>query len=144
MRISDWSSDVCSSDLIALKAADTIVGFGAQRGAVIIDAHQLGPIIGADVLAVLLPRIEHLLAKVQRPVEARRVVIGELALGNGLAVRLNLAADRLDFGLFVLDPNQFAAVLRAGVAVKTERIFHVSGPNLIEFRGRSLRQKKLA
>src|SRR3546814_17135603 len=86
MRISDWSSDVCSSDLdevvedagplrrIALKAADTIVGFGAQRGAVIIDAHQLGPIIGADVLAVLLPRIEHLLAKVQRPVEARREI----------------------------------------------------------------------
>src|SRR3546814_13903753 len=79
MRISDWSSDVCSSDLplgrIALEGADAVVGFIAQFGAVIIDAHQLGAVIGAEVLAVLLPRVEHLLAEVERPVEARRIIV---------------------------------------------------------------------
>src|SRR3546814_17506957 len=33
MRISDWSSDVCSSDLTTLQAEDEIAGVGAAIGA---------------------------------------------------------------------------------------------------------------
>src|SRR3546814_7587917 len=80
MRISDWSSDVCSSDLI-----------------------------------------EHLLAKVQRPVEARRVVIGELGIGNRFADAIDHAGDLFDVRLFGLDPDQVGAVLKAGDAVKNAR-----------------------
>src|SRR3546814_17528839 len=93
MRISDWSSDLCSSDL---------VGFIAQFGAVIIDAHQLGAVIGADVLAVLLPRVEHLLAEVERPVEARRVVVGELRSGDDFADAVDHGGDLFDVRLFSL------------------------------------------
>src|SRR3546814_17997096 len=45
---------------IALEGEDAVVGFIAQFGAVIIEAHQLGAVLGADVIAVLLPRVEPL------------------------------------------------------------------------------------
>src|SRR3546814_20491024 len=51
---------------VALEAADAVVGLVTEFGAVIIDAHQPCAIIGADVLAVLHPRIIHLLTEVQR------------------------------------------------------------------------------
>src|SRR3546814_8363007 len=103
MRISDWSSDVCSSDLI-----------------------------------------EHLLAKVQRPVEARRVVIGELGIGNRFADAIDHAGDLFDVRLFGLDPDQVGAVLKAGDAVKNAAILASSGTKLIEVRGQTLRPQQLA
>src|SRR3546814_9187969 len=63
---------------VALEAADAVVGLVTEFGAVIIDAHQPGAIIGADVLAVLHPRIIHLLTEVQRPVERSEEHTSEL------------------------------------------------------------------
>jgi hypothetical protein len=36
---------------VALEGADALVGLGRQLGAVVVDAHQLGAVIGRDVLA---------------------------------------------------------------------------------------------
>jgi hypothetical protein len=36
---------------IALEGADALVGFGGQLGAVVVDAHQLGAVIGRHVLS---------------------------------------------------------------------------------------------
>src|SRR3546814_18249700 len=118
MRISDWSSDLCSSDL---------VGFIAQFGAVIIDAHQLGAVIGADVLAVLLPRVEHLLAEVERPVEARRVVVGELRSGDDFADAVDHGGDLFDVRLLSLDPQPVGTVLKRGAAVHAAATLAGSG-----------------
>src|SRR3546814_4730914 len=50
MRISDWSSDVCSSDLNALKYAPTgsevLVKFEEKTDEILIRFDSLGPVIG--------------------------------------------------------------------------------------------------
>src|SRR3546814_14394275 len=53
MRISDWSSDVCSSDLLVRAAVDRDQQFGALRGEML--AHRRQPAILADRQAKLDP-----------------------------------------------------------------------------------------
>ena len=129
---------------VALEGADAVVGLDREVGAVVIDAHQLGAVIGADILAFLLPRIEHLLAEVQRPVEAGRVVIGELRIGHDFADAVDHAGDLFDVRLFGLDPDQVGTVLQAGDAVENAAILAGSGAELIEVGGQALGSQQLA
>src|SRR3546814_824410 len=41
MRISDWSSDVCSSDLLAHHAHQSILGLGADRQGIVAEVEEL-------------------------------------------------------------------------------------------------------
>src|SRR3546814_20451457 len=52
MRISDWSSDVCSSDLqAAVVAVDpVVVNAGEARGAAALGQHHLIAAMGADIV----------------------------------------------------------------------------------------------
>src|SRR3546814_5330260 len=79
---------------ILLEGADLLIGLKAQFGRVVIGAHQLRPVIGADILALGGPAVEHLLAEVQRPVEAGRVVVDQLRIGNDFADAVDHARDR--------------------------------------------------
>src|SRR3546814_16755620 len=71
MRISDWSADVCSSDLLAA----TIVRSTQQNGAVFVEQRRVDLRLGAADQR----RRAHLLA-VQADVGDRSVVIGEVPL----------------------------------------------------------------
>src|SRR3546814_7670723 len=51
MRISDWSSDVCSSDLLLLAERSVVEGYRVE-GPIIFDVHLL-PLIGCLLLARL-------------------------------------------------------------------------------------------
>src|SRR3546814_2859007 len=86
MRISDWSSDVCSSDLL-VQVGETALGKGAQqvqrRGRLIVGAHQALRI----GLAGLLGEVDAVdnVAAIARQLDAvdylggRRARLGELA-----------------------------------------------------------------
>src|SRR3546814_11691053 len=61
MRISDWSSDVCSSDLIEIGVLAIAGGIDARRLAVGVAADDLRFLValGADRRRLLLPRGAH-------------------------------------------------------------------------------------
>src|SRR3546814_14496917 len=85
MRISDWSSDVCSSDLADLLRVDHL----EHRGAVVVvDLAQLGDHRGGDVKAARLQHQRHhgearqqvvrrLLGRLPEAVVGRQVAVGE-------------------------------------------------------------------
>src|SRR3546814_2766969 len=52
MRISDWSSDVCSSDLVVQPDVDRAVGPDLR-----VDLHQPGQLLKQPVAVVLKPRV---------------------------------------------------------------------------------------
>src|SRR3546814_4856609 len=54
MRISDWSSDVCSSDLVALALLGTVMGAGARADTAVFAA------FGAVIAAILGIRIRRI------------------------------------------------------------------------------------
>src|SRR3546814_6919935 len=78
MRISDWSSDVCSSDLADVEAA-------RFRGAAVGRLHDAGPAAGADhEAAVVLGQALRPLGKAARQLAGGLVVARhlEIALGD--------------------------------------------------------------
>src|SRR3546814_14818616 len=66
MRISDWSSDVCSSDLFGFRAVAHDVGAGAVLVAVRLAGHRGRP----AEMEILLARIAH------RPQAVRPLAVG--------------------------------------------------------------------
>src|SRR6185369_13212059 len=70
---------------VGLEGADALVGFNRQRRLVVFHLHQVGAVVLADILAGFLHRIVHLPTEVERPVERRRVVVGQLRVRNDLA-----------------------------------------------------------
>ena len=129
---------------IALEGADLLVSLGAEFGAVVIDAHQLGTIVSRHILACCFPSIEHLLAEVQRPVEARRVVVDELRVRHDFADAVDHFGDLLDVRLFGFDPQKVGAVLERRDAVKHDAVDTGAGAELVEVRGQALGGKQLA
>src|SRR3546814_4380180 len=119
MRISDWSSDVCSSDLVALRAvrepAEIERGY-PEIGAV--DAHagngepDLELEHGAGVLRVPAAGEQRQLVDVQVKVHGRRAEEGDLVGQFGFRHRLGVARLRLRVPGAGADPQ------RAGVAVR--------------------------
>ncbi|MBN8909729.1 MAG: FAD-dependent oxidoreductase [Rhodospirillales bacterium] len=112
---------------ICLEGLDPTVGLGRERGLVVVHAHELGAVILGDRLARLLPLVEHLLAEAQRPVEGRRVVVGELRLRIGGAHPVHHAGDLPDMRLLGLDPQQVGAVLHRGDAVQHDPVLARAG-----------------
>ena len=129
---------------IGLEGADPLVGFGGQVRAVVIDAHQLGAVIGRHVLARFGPGVEHLLAEIQRPVEAGRVVVDQLGVGDHFADAADHATDLADVRLFGFDPQQVRAVLKAGDAVQHAAVLAGSRTELEEVAGQALGLEQLA
>ena len=129
---------------IALEGADLLVGFDGQLGGVIVDTHQLGAVIGRHVLACFGPRIEHLLAEIERPVEAGRIVVDELRIRHDLADTVDHFGNLFDVRLLGLDPQQVGAVLQAGDAVEHHAVHARAGAELEEVRRQALGRKQLA
>src|SRR3546814_13664398 len=77
MRISDWSSDVCSSDLPVAAARRTIVAEGIRRGEFRTD-------IDAGLVGFA---IDGACAHIFSSVESRRVILGDGALDRPLVER---------------------------------------------------------
>ena len=136
--------DACLRRRILLEGTDAFVRLDAEVGGVIVRAHQPRPVIGADILAGFDPGIENLLAEVQRPVEAGRIVIDQLGVGDHLADAADHAADLADMRLFGLDPQQVGAILERGDAVEDAAILAGAGPELIEVRRQALGAHQLA
>jgi hypothetical protein len=114
---------------ITLERADALVGFFRQWRRVVIHAHQPRAVIAAHVLAVRGPGIIDLLAEIERPVEAGRVVVDQLGIGDRFANARNHPADLADMRLFGFDPQQVGAILQAGDAVQHAAILAGSGRN---------------
>src|SRR3546814_16216057 len=79
MRISDWSSDVCSSDLIVgdrRSVLEAVLVSRFQRNALAIAADSSSELVGVDCLAKQVGRVE---------------VLSHIGLDNGLA---GVVADR--------------------------------------------------
>ena len=129
---------------IALEGADALVGFLRQFAAIIIDAHQPGAIIGAHVLAGRNIGIIDLLAEIQRPVEAGRVVVNQLGGGDHLADAVHHSGDLADVRLFGFDPQQVGTVLQAVDAVEHAAILARTGAELEQVRRQPLRPQQLA
>src|SRR6201995_3644719 len=129
---------------IRLEGANTLVGFLCQRRVVVFRLHQLGAIVLADVLAGFLSCVVDVPTEVERAVERRRVVVGELRVRDDLADAVDHLGDLLDMRLLGLDPQQVRAVLQRGDAVEHTAILTGAGPELIEVAGQALRTHHLA
>src|SRR3546814_14018148 len=79
MRISDWSSDVCSSDLYAVLVGQALDGLGEGDA---VDLHQEGQ----DVAALLAPEAVEVAAR-RGHVEGRRLLVVEGAQALHRAAR---------------------------------------------------------
>src|SRR3546814_18967522 len=98
MRISDWSSDVCSSDLDAIQYGDLDKRyqqstFGAHFVEVAVDA-ATGEIRVRRMLAVCA------VGRILNPKTARSQVIGAMTMGVGAALMEEAVVDKR-FGYFV-------------------------------------------
>src|SRR3546814_6814072 len=98
MRISDWSSDVCSSDLDAIQYGDLDKRyqqstFGAHFVEVAVDA-ATGEIRVRRMLAVCAA------GRILNPKTARSQVIGAMTMGVGAALMEEAVVDKR-FGYFV-------------------------------------------
>src|SRR3546814_3393053 len=93
MRISDWSSDVCSSDLHAMKALNNYVsaaGLAAAAEAVIVGSHfGLDPLVIVDVLNASTGRNNSTENKLKQ-----QVLSGEFASGFALGLMAKDLRDR--------------------------------------------------
>src|SRR3546814_6771130 len=91
MRISDWSSDVCSSDLTGALAADAVVGDEAadrHARAILQQRQHRGGDIAADVLDIDVDAVR----------AGRRELRGVV---RGLVVDAGIEAERSDGGALV-------------------------------------------
>src|SRR3546814_14354600 len=76
MRISDWSSDVCSSDLIMDEAEQFALGLGDERMDRLVGVEETHPGRGGDVggkRGGAAAAVEFIIALPQRRSEERRV-----------------------------------------------------------------------
>src|SRR3546814_8788074 len=112
MRISDWSSDVCSSDLLQLRVAHLPVDRGAPVAAVAL----AGAVVEVEhEVAVLHQKVvEHLLAEV---VGVARADVLQVAGAVDEHHHRVLAARLKLFGPVVLAPDGAGAVLRGHLHV---------------------------
>src|SRR3546814_5767097 len=78
MRISDWSSDVCSSDLLAIELVDQILDLGVVE----VDGLHHFRQLFAQLLEAMLVAVADVLAIGQRA-EAAVLKAGELGIGVG-------------------------------------------------------------
>ena len=129
---------------VGLEGADPFVGLDRQFGLIVFHAHQLGAVVGRDILAGGLHRVVHLLAEVQGPVERRAVVVGQLGVRDDLADPLDHAGDLRDMRLFGLDPQQVGAVLQRGDAVEHAAVFAGAGAELEQVARQALGPQQLA
>ena len=130
---------------VRLEGADALIGFFRQRGGVVVHAHELGPIVLADrVRAFRLPRIVHLLAEIQRPVEARRIVVGQLGVRHDGADAVHHGGDLLHVGLLGFDPQQVGAGLERCDAVHHAAIHAGAGAELEQVAGQALRAQQFS
>ncbi len=136
--------DACLAGGVTLEVARPLVGQLAKLSVVVACVHQVGTLVGGDVLAFGFPGVEHLLAEVQRPVERRRVVVDQLGAGHRLADAVDHAGDLADVGLFGLDPQKIGTVLQAGDAVQHHPVFAGARLELIEAGGETLDLDQLA
>ena len=74
---------------------DALVGRRGEFGRVVEHAHQRAPVVRRHVASFRDPRVVHLLAKVERPIERRRIVVDELGVGNDGADAVDHARDLL-------------------------------------------------
>src|SRR3546814_19119600 len=94
MRISDWSSDVCSSDLQVLGAADKREAAGDGHARDRIDRQRGGQHIGFAIVLLLLADIAQrrgeVRAAIGRPADRQSVVSGK-----SVSVRVDLGGHRI-------------------------------------------------
>ena len=105
---------------VGLEAGQTRVRLKPDLGRVVVGLHQLVAfrVVGGLDLALGDPLVAHLLAKVQGPVEAGRVVVGQLGVRHFLADLGHHAGDLIHVRGVGLDPQQVrAAIAQAGNAV---------------------------
>src|SRR5690606_32813263 len=120
------------------------VGDLGQFGVVVVDAHQLGAVVGGNVLAFGNHGVEHLLTEVQGPVEGRAVVVDQLGVRDDLTDAVNHALDLANVRLLGLDPQQVSAVLQAGDAVQYAAVFAGASAELEQVGRQTLRTQQLA
>src|SRR5690606_15989434 len=103
--------DASLSRAFTLEGTDLLVGNLSQLGFVVLDAHQLGAVVGGNILAFGNHGVEHLLTEVQGPVEGRAVVVNQLGIRNGPADFVDHLGNLANVRLLSLDPQQVSAVL---------------------------------
>ena len=136
--------DASLSRTVALEGTDLLVGNLGQFGFVVLDAHQLGAVVGGNVLAFGNHGVEHLLTEVQGPVEGRAVVVHQLGIRDGLTDFVDHGRDLANVRLLGFDPQQVGTVLQAGDAVQYAARFAGASTELEQVGRQALGTQQLA
>ena len=136
--------DTSLSRSVALEGADHFVSTSSQVSGVVVNAHQLGAVVGRNVFAFANHDVEHLLTEVQSPVERWAVVVNQLGVRDGFTNFVNHASDLTNVRLLGFDPQHVGAVLQRGDAVQYAACFTGASAELEQVGRQALRTQQLA
>src|SRR3990167_3305993 len=136
--------DTSLSRSVALEGADHFVSTSSQVSCVVVNAHQLGAVVGRNVLTFANHDVEHLLTEVQSPVERWAVVVNQLGVRDGFTDFVNHASDLTNVRLLGFDPQHVSAVLQRSDAVQYAACFTGASAELEQVGRQTLRTQQLA